>query len=231
MAVDECHHSTVAYGVFKGLRFPALATWSLPDRASMILGLYEKEVAEQLNDIPASYDTFIDIGAADGYYGVGVLVASLFEASYCYEMNEPSREAIKSMGLVNDVSDRLVVLGAAEGAFWNDVPSNVRDRSVVLIDIEGGEFSLLSDECLSAFRKSILIIEIHEFFFQNGMKKLEELERRAARYFNITKVSSGVRDPTVFNELKNLSDDDRWLICSERRARLMTWLRLDPIVI
>jgi hypothetical protein len=75
-------NATVAYGPFKGLKFSLDAWWGR-ERASMILGLYEQEVLESLTNIPKKYKTFIDLGAADGYYGIGVLVNNLFENSIC----------------------------------------------------------------------------------------------------------------------------------------------------
>ena len=76
-------NATVAYGPFKGLKFSSDAWWGR-ERASMILGLYEQEVLESLTNIPKKYKSFIDLGAADGYYGIGVLVNNLFENSICF---------------------------------------------------------------------------------------------------------------------------------------------------
>ena len=36
-------------------------------------------------------------------------------------------------------------------------------------------------------------------------------------------------DLSEFEELKEWSDTDRWLVCSEGRPKLMTWWRLDPL--
>lgn len=49
------------------------------DRVGMLLGLYEAEVLEAVMALPARYRLFIDLGAADGYYGVGLVFNGRFE--------------------------------------------------------------------------------------------------------------------------------------------------------
>lgn len=78
-------------------------------------------------------------------------------------------------------------------------------------------------------KRSIIFIEIHEWFFKDGEKKLKQLLNNAKPFFKISKLTTSSRDLSIFPELSNLIDSERWLIASEGRARLMTWLRFDPI--
>ena len=50
----------------------------------------------------------------------------------------------------------------------------------------------------------------------------------ARELFDVTEIRTTSRDPFPFPELQVLSDNDRWILCSEGRARPMTWLRADP---
>jgi hypothetical protein len=97
-----------------------------------------------------------------------------------------------------------------------------------LVDIEGGEFNLFDKKVFSDLKKSIIFIEIHDWFFKDGEKKLNKLMGDAKTFFNITKLTTTSRDLSVFPELSKLHDSERWLIASEGRHRLMTWLRFDP---
>ena len=57
------------------------------------MGLYEKEVLDFLDSAPSGYyDSFLDIGAADGYYGVGMLVGGVVKQSTCFEIAKIGRE-------------------------------------------------------------------------------------------------------------------------------------------
>ena len=42
-------------------------------------------------------------------------------------------------------------------------------------------------------------------------------------------LTTGARDLSVFPELRRMRDTDRWLIVSEGRGQLMTWLKLGPV--
>jgi len=219
--------STVAYGPFKGLKFSSDAWWGR-ERASMILGLYEQEVLESLTNIPKKYKTFIDLGAADGYYGIGVLVNNLFENSFCFESTERGQNVIRENAKLNGVADKLLIYGIAEKDFYKVIPDVQLRNSVLFVDIEGGEFDLLDQDTFKIFKDSIIFIELHDWFFEDANNKLQKLRQDAIEFFDITELTTASRDLSKFPELKDFSDTDRWLICSEGRHKLMAWYRLDP---
>ena len=79
-------------------------------------------------------------------------------------------------------------------------------------------------------KKSIIFIELHDWLFEDGKKKMTELLRNAKPFFKISTFTTTSRDLSKFPELFDYEDSDRWLIASEGRPKLMTWLRLDPRV-
>jgi len=218
----------VSYGPFSGLQLQWNSSWGAKSRSTMLLGIYEIEVLRELIITSKNYRYFIDIGAADGYYALGAIFGGYFEKSFCYEASQNGREVIKGNAELNGLADLVVIRGKASSDFFHDFQDDVRDDSVVLVDIEGGEFQLLSNEALFAFRKSIIIIEIHDWMVSNGQSKLLELESRARRYFNIKKLQTGAREPAAFEELVEVTDSERWLVCSESREMLQTWWVLNP---
>ncbi len=225
---DSLFNSTVAYGPFKGLKLSAETWWGSADRASMLFGFYEKELLESLQKIPKKYTTFIDLGAADGYYGVGVLVNNLFEKSICFEISEEGRKTIKDNAYINNVHNRVEIKGIAKKSFYDELPLDIVSNSVLLIDIEGSEFELVDEETFKAFKNSIIFIELHDWFFMDGEAKLQKLKNDSISTHTITEIKMGARDPSIFPELKKIHDNDRWIICSEGRKQVMTWLRFDP---
>ena len=85
---DMCN-GIVKYGPLKGLKLDINdMSWSQADLGSILLGIYEKEVLDELEIISRDKSTFCDIGAADGIYGVGLLVNDLFEKSICFEIDK-----------------------------------------------------------------------------------------------------------------------------------------------
>lgn len=228
--INSLFQGAVAYGPFKGLQLGTDSWWCDIDRASMLFGLYEKEILECFDSLPQSHRTFINLGAADGYYAIGLLRSKKFDVCYAYEATQKGRECILSNAVTNGVAERLKVFGIAEKGFLGTLRDDGVDlaRSVVLSDIEGGEFDLFDEEALAAFKGSVILVEIHDLYFDDGAEKLNLLKQNASKYFHVTEFNTGGRDPSPFPELKKFNDNDRWLICSEVRGELGTWLRLDP---
>jgi hypothetical protein len=194
----------------------------------MLLGLYEQEVLRSLTDFPEKYSTFINLGAGDGYYDVGALVNNHFQNAYCFEMSEKGRSLIRENAELNGVSDRLSIYGAADQSFVGAIENVELHKSVLLVDIEGGEFDLLDEAVLLQLKESIIIVELHEFLFENGNAKRDAFLSTASQLFAVTELTTTARDLSILPDLRHLADHDRRLICSENRPRLMTWVRLDP---
>ena len=225
----QCDY-TVLEGPFAGLRLSPESWWSAGDRGSMLLGMYEREVLEELVTVSEGRSTLIDVGAADGYYAVGAVRSGLFEHAVCFEISQEGREVIDANARRNAVSDRITVLGEAERGFMGQVPSSAWDgpeSAVVLIDIEGGEFDLLDHDHLQRLAGAVVIVELHEPL-DAPEGRVEALIDRSAPFFDSRVITTGPRDPGALTHLSGWSDDDRWLLCSESRAYLMRWLVLTP---
>lgn len=219
---------TVQYGPFRGMKFAAQDWWGGADRGAMLLGLYEKEVLQSLMHTPAERDVFIDLGAADGYYSIGALTSGRFKTSYAFEITEKGRRVIADNARLNGCADRIKVLGQATPDFYQQLPADELRRAVVLIDVEGAEFGILTRETLAHLKDCVIIIELHDWFFGDGERKLAQLKQDASAHFELSTLTMGARDLSTYPELALLDDSERWLIASEGRNRLMTWLRLDP---
>lgn len=229
--IAEELNSTVAYGPFTGLVLDHESQWSGADQGSMLLGMYEREVLDALRDLSADCDHLIDVGAADGYYAVGALVSGLFDIVVCFEIDQLGQQVIAKNAAANGVSDRVSILGEARRDFVQQALAETEvdlSRTVVLMDIEGGEYSLLNDEVIQVLRQSRIIVELHHF--DDADESAERLLRqRLEDTFKVTYVRQGSRDPNQIPLLRNWSDDDRWLMCSESRSEVMEWAICEPL--
>ena len=220
----------VAHGPLAGFKLSDDASWSAGSRAAMLLGFYELEVLTSLVSITPPYRTLIDVGAADGYYGVGLVWSGVFDRSYCFEISPRGQRVINSVAAENDVQDRISVLGeATTGSILSITNDNVNlNESVFLFDIEGREFDLITPDLLYKLKDSIIFIELHDKMLEDGDSKLNILLSNARKHHILSKISSGSRNPNDFPELLKFPENDRWLICSEGRRVPQVWLRLDP---
>ena len=226
--ISKYHKNTVAYGPFKGLKLVNDTSWSAADRGTMILGLYEQEILNTLISIKPHRKNFINIGAADGYYGIGVLVNQLFEKSYCFELSEKGRKIIKRNATLNNVIERIFIKGEAKNDFFKDIPNEDLNDSVLLVDIEGDEFELINRALFEFLHKTIILIEIHDWI-KDSDQKINLLIKESQNTHKLKKITTSDRNLSVYRELKNMNDTDRWILCSEGRPRLMSWFRFDPI--
>lgn len=224
----ESFAGTVRHGPFTGLVLPDDPWWGSADRASMLLGLYELEVLRLLTDATLhERRTFVDVGAADGYYAVGLLRTGRMDRAICFEASPDGQRTIQAMARRNGVADRLVVHGCADSGFASVLPADACAQSIVLVDIEGGEFDLLDPACLERLASAVVVVEIHHWV-DDFARRYRALLERAAPWFRLLRLPSLPRDTTHLAELDELSDDNRALLCSEGRPAAMRFLVLVP---
>lgn len=220
----------VQEGALKGLKLGPEPTWARADLGPMLLGTYEVNVAETLSRLSAGRSTLVDVGAADGYFGVGCVKAGLFERSICFEADPITAEALMETVRRNGVEDRMTVFGAADASFLDklaDAKVDPRD-AVFLMDIEGGEFGLLNESILSALAGACFVIELHNEMLA-GEDPLPALVSRAESHFEVSYLENGPRDPNANPLLKSFVENDRWLLCSEGRPAVrQRWMVLEP---
>jgi len=216
----------IRHGPFAGLSLDERSSWGVGDFSAMMFGLYEQEVLDHLFAAFGRREVFVNLGAADGYYAIGMLRAGRADRAICFEMSESGRREILRNASLNGVSDRVRVLGRAAPSFIDALAGEDMRRTTLLIDIEGGEFALLGDEVLERLAGAQIIFESHEGQDDSGSAQLAELLKRAERHYEVTELTTGARDLSPFPELQSLSDSDRWLMCSEGRGHLMRWYAL-----
>lgn len=222
---DLCK-GTVSQGLLKGLQLNRDTWWGKSDLGAQCLGLYEKEILDLIS-AQEPFDTFLDIGAADGYYSVGLLHAKMTKKAICFEISEKGQRAINESWMRNDKPGQLEVYGEANEKSILSVASNLTDKTLVLIDIEGLEFQLLSKEVIAALGKCIVIIEIHNWI-DGFEKKYPDLLKNLDRLFDISIISPSERNTQSIELLRSYTDDNRLLVSSERRPCLMRFLHLTP---
>lgn len=230
LEVHQKLRGTVRYGPFSGLLLSRDSTWGQSDLGAMVLGLYEREI---LNWIKSNLVTgaqnhkiFIDIGAADGYYAVGMLVSGLADRSICFEINDASREQIRQNAKLNGVDERLEIHGDARTHLLKVLRTLRKPPMLVLVDIEGSEYELLTPQILDQLKGASLLIEIHHWV-KDFESKYKNLLREAFANFRVAKLPPAERPLHLFRELDDLTDDNRQLLGSEGRPSRMRFLALD----
>ena len=198
----------------------------------MLLGFYEKEVLEQLQQDQESYNLFIDIGAADGYYAAGMSL-KLGIPSIAYEANESGRNSIRKITVSNGLAEKIEVRETFGNESFKELMidiegrNNPRNRPLLLFDIEGSEFDLLTTENLEYLYDAFLLIEVHQWG-EYELKEAKKLFERLNLNHSVTVLTTGSRNPAIYANLEILDDVDRWLLCAEGRDRVGVWYYCRP---
>ena len=226
-AIRSRYDNRVQYGTFAGMQLSTEIWWGRFDIASKILGTYESSVLRRLEENAQGADCFIDIGAADGYFAVGVLTSGLFPHAVAFEISERGRRMLARNAVNNGVVASLDIRAEATFEGLNHVVAE-HQRPVILCDIEGGEFALLDEALLEKLTTCVMIIELHPMFFDDGRARVNALCERASAWFDAELFYSD--DPAIsqFRELDDFTDDERALAFSEGREGRGEWLLLTP---
>lgn len=224
------HNGVIAHGPFAGQLLPEVIHWGHADLAAMILGVYEQEILTELTKAPPKRQSLlINIGAADGYYAIGLIRGGYFARAVCYEMEALGQETIRQAAARNSVKDQIEVRGKASVELWSTFDDTELCDATVLCDIEGGEYEVFNREVFKALRHCKIIIETHRWA-ETESRNTRSLAQESSSTHQTRLITMGARDLSSFPELSALDDTARWLMCSEGRPYRMEWLCLDPII-
>lgn len=201
----------VVAGPFAGMRYiddftfgPIVHSW---------LGIYEPQLAPSMRKvIEDSYDTIIDIGAAEGYYAVGIARARPDLPVITFEADPYSRDLQRRMAKLNGVTN-IDIRALCD---HQTLEATLGKRPFVLCDIEGGEVDLIDPMRTPGLRRADLIVETH----LHEDKSIPEVTKLLADRFRATHTIEVVREPHMVQ--RQLLD--------EVRKRGVTTARLDDLV-
>ena len=218
--IFEHYQGIVQCGLFKGLLVGELGFWDGGgDAGAKILGIYEQQVLETFSR-RNRFRTLINVGAADGYYGFGLLLAKKCENVIFFESSLESRREIEKMN--EKYNFPIEIHGDATAEKLSSVIENLPIEDVVfLVDIEGGEFDVFDSNFIERIYGSTIILEIHDFFSPNFDKSL--LEKKFSEKFAVEKIYNNSRRFPEIEAIQNLHDNHRWLLASEGRVKGMEW--------
>jgi len=152
----------VAGGPFVGMQYIEASTGSayLPK----LLGMYERELnrcVEALCD--SKPEVIVDVGAAEGYYAVGLALRNPQARVAAFEMDERGRRQLAEMAQINGVAERVEVAGRCEPADLQRALQICSEGSAVVCDVEGCEQQLMDPAAVPALSRASILVELHDF--------------------------------------------------------------------
>jgi hypothetical protein len=203
-----------------------------------LLGTYERELAHVIEEACSLRpELIIDLGAAEGYYAVGLALRNPEARIVAFEQKASGRAALQEMAKINRVLDRMEIHGRCQPADLQlrlvarrrELARVIARPCLVVCDVEGDEQVLLDPVAVPSVRAAFVLVETHDFICP-GI--LDELRRRFAPSHDIqyiwqcprTRAEFPFRSPGTWLFPKSYLD---WAV-SEWRPVRMSWLWMKP---
>jgi precorrin-6B methylase 2 len=176
------------------MEFVAHAVWG--SCAPMLAGTYEAELESAIERLIARRPSrVVDVGAAEGYYAVG-LARRLPEAMvYAYDVDADARRTCTEVATKNGVGARVRVLDRCSHSELRRLAG--RD-CIMVVDCEGCEAELLDPTCVPELTSTAMLVELHDFVDHTISSRVVERFSRSHRVelFDAT-VRDGTRVPAL----------------------------------
>jgi hypothetical protein len=216
---------TVRSGPFPGLRYVERAV-TAPHLAdclpAKLLGSYERELHPAIERaLDCGVESIVNVGAADGYYAVGLALRAPATRVHAFETDEGRRDLCAELACVNGVAERLEIARECDPAWLASLEGN----HLVLVDCEGCEVGLLGPDQAAALSHSVVIVELHDFIDPRASGVAEAF--RATHSTEL--LDAEPRHCGEFPELEFLGWKNRELAVSEVRSHPTRWMVARPV--
>jgi hypothetical protein len=197
-----------------------------------LLGTYEKELHPLFDDIMINkYRTIIDVGAAEGYYAVGLARKKFVQKVIAFEADEYSRTLLSQMININDVKEKVIIYESCTlDLLKNEIAKTNSNELLIIMDVEGFEETLLNPCDISSLKYCTILVEVHDFINPSISGILKD---RFARSHNIETINEKERNihdyPFNVSFILKLFFS-KWLVWAikEHRPEKMFWFVLRP---
>jgi hypothetical protein len=151
----------IAAGPFDGMKYVTKAVNSA--YCPKILGSYEKQLWPIINEIiHGRYAQVIDIGAAEGYYAIGLALKMPNTPILAFESDTNHHHLLKQLSRLNSVEQQVVLYGHCLPERLNHILA-ASGKTVIVCDVEGAEVELMNPHTIPLLQTCDLLIETHDF--------------------------------------------------------------------
>lgn len=216
-------------GPFKGLKYYNRTIWGTI--TSKWLGCYEEEIQSVIHEIiQEEYPVIVDIGAAEGYYAVGLAWRLPQSQVISFDTDPIARHRQHQLAELNKINN----LDVRKRFIPSCLEKLPEAKTVIICDVEGFEVSLLDPSRSDRFTTCDILVETHpsgaldvpqvESLLVDRFKMTHEIERFQTGDRNVPEMRKRVPS------LAPLTDDEVAFALDEGRyvEQVWLWLRSKP---
>ncbi len=210
-------------GPFEGMAYYNKTIWGTI--TSKWLGCYEQEIQPAIEEIiRKKYPVIVDVGAAEGYYAVGLALMLPDSKVVSYDIDPIARIRQKQLAKLNNVHN----LDIKKLCSYSELQELTARETVMICDIEGFEHELLDPAYAPRLSEIDILVEIHRFGERSVEEVLSTIMGRFEQSHNITTFVQRKRDMEPMREkvkaLRDLNDFDCAFALDEGRYEGQKWL-------
>lgn len=192
-AVASKTHSTVQAGPFRNMRYVGQSYWS--PYIPKLLGIYERELSGCIEEATCfPLQSVVDIGAAEGYYAVGLALRMPQVRVIAFEMEPSAQLLIRELARLNGVESRVAIEGVCTSRSLS-ASLDEGGKTLVICDAEGAEAVLLDPIRIPALMACPILVELHDHVI-SGLS--QEIRDRFTETHDITHIVESRRDRSEF---------------------------------
>jgi hypothetical protein len=196
-----------------------------------LVGTYECELMPAIETVCRSgCDRIIDIGAAEGYYAVGMALRNPRATIVSFEINPSARFYLRRLVRRNGVSDQIAIRSECRVESLRESLGGAR-RPAVICDCEGAEDELLCPDRIEALRRALIVVETHDGL-ATGAGVLKGITGRLKDRFTATHqvevIASRRRHRAELPHHCTALTDDEAMVAMDEGRGWAQWLFLKP---
>lgn len=216
-------NNTVIQGPFKNMKILNKFSWGDGDTSGKLLGLYESELHHSLEHaINNNPDIILNIGCAEGYYGIGLALRKPNILTALFDINEQAISISRENAKFNNIHN----IQFNTDCSTDNIQSYLKNKlhPLIIMDIEGHENIILDINNIPELTNSSIIVESHDCITPNTTNNLINHFQNT---HTIYKISQGPKNPYI-DIIQDLPDIDKMILCIEFRPSTMHWLYMVP---
>lgn len=218
------HNETVLGGEFNGMKLindVSIQNYTL----AHMLGIYEPNIQKLIVDRMSVYKRFVDIGCASGVFSVGVPFVTK-KHSIGFDVDRDQVEYANKLSTLNNISD---LVSHHHVSFSEDYNQYLKEGDLCLIDIEGGELSLMQSLASDIRKKVAFVIEVHKIGNKDVADVLNMLVdiMKDTHNYNIFDEACAM-DFSAVEKTKSISRNDFVYFSNGQRDYFQKWVIFEP---
>ena len=217
-------------GPFTGMRHTHSAAGNAHIHIPKLLGIYERELNPYIEQACAlNFPLIVDVGAAEGYYAVGMALRNPTARVTAFEMDAKARAALAEKVRLNDVGNRVEMRGKCEPEDLERVLADT-PRPCVICDAEGDEAVLLDPVTVPSLQRGWILAELHEFIERGISEKIRERFAATHKIVHIWQQERTISDFPFRDFYTRWLPESylRWAV-SESRPERMSWFWMESM--